>query len=92
MAFLRENTPMSALEIGTEVNRYIGYPGQALSYMIGRLEINRQRAKAAEHLGAAFDLRAFHHALLGSGPLPLAVLDQVIDRWIAGQTDGVSRP
>jgi len=92
MAFLRENTPMSALEIANEINRYIAYPGQALSYMVGRLEIVRQRAKATERLGAAFDLRAFHDTLLGGGALPLAVLDQLIDRWIAGQTDGVSRP
>lgn len=81
VTFLRENTPMSDLEIGNEINRYIAYPGQALSYMVGRLEIQRLRARAELRLGARFQLSAFHDALLGSGPLPLAVLDTVIDRW-----------
>jgi uncharacterized protein (DUF885 family) len=85
VTFLRENTPMAALEIGNEIDRYIAYAGQALAYMVGRLEINRLRAKATERLGAAFDPRTFHDTLLGSGALPMSVLDQLVDRWIDGQ-------
>lgn len=81
--FLRERTPMTISEIGTEVDRYIGYPGQALAYMVGRLEIQRLRAHATDALGAAFDLRGFHDVVLGNGKLPLAVLDAVVGNWIS---------
>jgi uncharacterized protein (DUF885 family) len=79
--YLRENTPLSNLEIGNEVDRYIAYAGQALSYMVGRLEILRIRQAAQQRLGSRFDIRAFHDLLLGGGPLPLAVLDDVISAW-----------
>ncbi|MGH3762657.1 DUF885 domain-containing protein [Actinophytocola sp.] len=78
VAFLRDNTPMSDLEIGNEIDRYIAYPGQALSYMVGRLEIQRMRAEAESRLGERFDIRGFHDVVLGNGPLPLAVLDEVV--------------
>jgi uncharacterized protein (DUF885 family) len=81
VAFLRENTPMSDLEIGNEVDRYIAFPGQALSYMVGRLEIERMRAGAQERLGTAFDIRGFHDVVLTNGPLPLSVLDEVVRAW-----------
>ncbi|MBC6446905.1 DUF885 domain-containing protein [Actinokineospora xionganensis] len=81
LSYMRENTPLSALEIGNEVNRYIAYPGQALSYMVGRLEILRIRAAAKDRLGEAFDIRRFHDLVLGGGPLPLSVLAEVVDRW-----------
>ncbi|HEX4225336.1 MAG TPA: DUF885 domain-containing protein [Pseudonocardiaceae bacterium] len=81
--FLRTRTPMTISEINTEIDRYIGYPGQALAYMVGRLEIQRLRAHATAVLGDRFDLRGFHDAVLGSGRLPLAVLDTVIEEWIA---------
>lgn len=84
VAYLRANTPMSDLDIANEVDRYIAYPGQALSYMVGRLEIQRMRRAAEEALGERFDIRAFHDVVLGSGPLPLAVLDGVVSRWAAG--------
>jgi uncharacterized protein (DUF885 family) len=80
--YLRRQTPMTTSEIHTEIDRYIGYPGQALAYMVGRLEIQRMRAAATTALGARFDIRAFHDVLLGSGPLPLSVLDEVISEWI----------
>ncbi|HEY4021142.1 MAG TPA: DUF885 domain-containing protein [Pseudonocardiaceae bacterium] len=80
--YLRANTPMTISEINTEIDRYIGYPGQALAYMVGRLEIQRLRAHASTVLGDRFDLRGFHDAVLGSGKLPLSVLDTVIDEWI----------
>jgi uncharacterized protein (DUF885 family) len=81
VAFLRDNTPMSDLEIGNEIDRYIAYPGQALSYMVGRLEIQRMRAAAQERLGEKFDIRAFHDVVLTAGALPLAVLDEVVRAW-----------
>jgi uncharacterized protein (DUF885 family) len=79
--YLREFTVMNEVEIQQETDRYIEWPGQALSYMVGRLEIQRMRARAELTLGAAFDLRAFHDLLLGGGPLPLAVLDDVVTQW-----------
>jgi uncharacterized protein (DUF885 family) len=79
--YLMTNTPMAPVEIVAEVDRYIAAPGQALSYMVGRLEIQRLRAEAARTLGDRFDIRAFHDLVLGGGPLPLSVLDQVVTRW-----------
>ena len=81
IAYLRENTPMAGLDIQNEVDRYIAYPGQALSYMVGRLEIQRMRRAAEQARGDEFDIRAFHDQVLGNGPLPLAVLDDVVTRW-----------
>lgn len=81
--YLRENTPMSHLEIDSEIDRYIAYPGQALSYMVGRLEIQRLRAYAEEVLGDRFDIRAFHDVVLGNGSLPLAVLADVVNDWVS---------
>jgi uncharacterized protein (DUF885 family) len=75
------NVPMPPLEIGTEIDRYIAYPGQALSYMVGRLEIQRIRALAEKALGDRFDIRAFHDLVLGGGPLPLTVLERVVNAW-----------
>jgi uncharacterized protein (DUF885 family) len=60
-------------------------PGQALSYMVGRLEIERFRAEAAERLGDAFDVRTFHDAVLRAGPVPLPALSAALDRWITAQ-------
>jgi uncharacterized protein (DUF885 family) len=87
VAYLRANTPMADLDIANEVDRYVAYPGQALSYMVGRLEIQRIRRAAEESLGARFDIRAFHDVVLGNGPLPLAVLDEVVTRWSAAAGD-----
>lgn len=81
LSYMRENTPLSALEIGNEVNRYIAYPGQALSYMVGRLEILRIREAARARLGDRFDIRGFHDVVLSGGPLPLSVLAEVVARW-----------
>ncbi|WP_158842429.1 DUF885 domain-containing protein [Saccharothrix deserti] len=80
--YLRENTPLASVEIENEVDRYIAAPGQALAYMVGRLEIQRIRAAAEEALGDRFDIRAFHDVVLGGGPLPLAVLDEVVAEWV----------
>lgn len=79
--YLTENTPMPDVEIQSEVDRYIAYAGQALAYMVGRLEILRLRDMARERLGDRFDIRAFHDLVLGSGALPLSVLDGVVSEW-----------
>lgn len=82
--FLSENTPMPMVEITSEVDRYIGYPGQALAYMVGRLELQRIRGEAERRLGERFDIRAFHDVVLGGGALPLTVLDSVVTAWAGG--------
>jgi uncharacterized protein (DUF885 family) len=84
--FLRTNTPMPHVDIEQETDRYIANPGQALSYMVGRLEIERIRAKARHALGERFDIRDFHDAALRNGELPLGALAQVIDDWVTAQS------
>ena len=81
--FLRANTPMPQVYIEQETDRYIADPGQALSYMVGRLEIERIRAGAEQALGQRFDIRGFHDAVLSNGEIPLDALAQVIDDWVA---------
>jgi uncharacterized protein (DUF885 family) len=76
--YLRANTVMSEVEVQSETDRYIEDAGQALAYMVGRLEIQRLRAHAERVLGDAFDIREFHDLVLCGGPLPLAVLDEVV--------------
>jgi len=76
--YMVENSPMTEAICKPEVDRYILSPGQATSYMIGRLEILRMRAEAKERQGAAFNIKKFHSAVLDSGGLPLGVLDQVV--------------
>ncbi|MDP1025810.1 DUF885 family protein [Sphingomonas sp. KR1UV-12] len=82
-AFLRDNTALSEREIGTEVDRYIGWPGQALSYYLGQLAIQQARTKAEKALGDKFDIRAFHDTVLSLGSVPLPVLAARVDRFIA---------
>ncbi|WP_370948313.1 DUF885 family protein [Amycolatopsis sp. cg5] len=85
VGFLRDSTPMTPLEIEAEVDRYAGWPAQALSYMVGRLEIQRMRAEAEKALGDRFDIKAFHDVVLGSGVLPLPVLAKLVEDWVAAQ-------
>jgi uncharacterized protein (DUF885 family) len=76
--YMVANSPMTEAICAPEIDRYILSPGQATSYMIGRLEIQRMRTEAQERLGDGFDIRRFHSAVLGSGSLPLSVLDEVV--------------
>jgi uncharacterized protein (DUF885 family) len=82
-AFMTENTALSAHEIGTEVDRYIAWPGQALSYYLGQMAIEEARARAERALGDRFDIRRFHDTVLELGSVPLPVLHARIDRFIA---------
>ena len=88
-AYLRENTALSEHEITTEVDRYISWPGQALSYYLGQMAIMEARARAEKALGAKFDIRNFHDTVLQLGSVPLPVLQERIDRFIA---DGGKSP
>jgi uncharacterized protein (DUF885 family) len=81
--YLRQNTALAEHEIETEVDRYIAWPGQALSYYLGEIEIREDRARAEQALGEKFDIRAFHDTVLSMGSVPLPVLRRRIDRFIA---------
>ena len=83
VAYMVENSPMRESHVRAEIDRYINDPGQALAYMIGRLEIQRIRARAERTLGGRFDIRAFHDALLTSGSMPLPLLDEHVGAWVA---------
>jgi uncharacterized protein (DUF885 family) len=83
LAYLRDNTALSEREITTEVDRYISWPGQALSYYLGMMAIRDARAKAERALGAKFNIRAFHDTVLELGSVPLPILTARIDRFIA---------
>jgi uncharacterized protein (DUF885 family) len=80
IAFMLAHTVLAPNNIANEVDRYISWPGQALAYKIGQLEIRRLRSEAEAALGAAFDIRRFHDAVLGHGALPLSVLRESVAR------------
>jgi uncharacterized protein (DUF885 family) len=82
LAYLRDNTALSEHEVTTEVDRYISWPGQALSYKLGEITIMRLRREAEAALGPKFDVRAFHDAVLAQGSLPLPVLEAQIRGYI----------
>ena len=82
-SYLMENTALSKHEVETEVDRYISWPGQALSYYLGQMAIQEARARAEQALGAKFDIRNFHDTVLQLGSVPLPVLQQRIDVFIA---------
>ena len=81
--FLAGNTSLSQANVRAEVDRYISWPGQALSYKMGEIKIRELRAKAEKELGDRFDLRAFHDAVLANGALPMEMLEQQMERFIA---------
>jgi uncharacterized protein (DUF885 family) len=86
--FLHDNTAMAGHEITTEVDRYIAWPGQALSYYMGELAILKARTRAEKALGPKFNIRAFHDAVLELGSVPLPVIDQRVDGLIAAGGKG----
>jgi uncharacterized protein (DUF885 family) len=73
------STTLSDLEAASEVDRYIVYPGQALSYLVGRLEIERIRDAARQRLGSDFDISRFHDTVLGHGALPISTLEFLVN-------------
>ncbi|ATC99932.1 MULTISPECIES: DUF885 domain-containing protein [Pseudoalteromonas] len=82
MTFMQDNSALSLHNIKTETDRYISWPGQALSYKIGELTIKRLRKKTEQALGAEFDIREFHFQILKNGSLPLNLLEAQIDAYI----------
>jgi uncharacterized protein (DUF885 family) len=89
MDYLRDRAALAEHEITTEVERYIAWPGQALAYKLGELQIRRHRLAAEEKLGPRFDQRPFHDAILAIGSVPLPVLEQRMTRFI---TDEGTKP
>jgi uncharacterized protein (DUF885 family) len=83
--FTTEHTALAENNIFNEVDRYLVWPGQALAYKTGQLEIRRLRAEAESRLGARFDIRAFHDAVLSSGALPLTTLRGIVTDWVEGR-------
>jgi uncharacterized protein (DUF885 family) len=80
------NTAWPRVDIESEINRYISYPGQATSYMLGMLEIRRLRDLAETELGNAFDLRQFHDRVLQNGSITLPMLDSSIAQWLGNNS------
>ncbi|PTQ66214.1 uncharacterized protein (DUF885 family) [Sphingomonas sp. PP-CE-3G-477] len=85
IAYFKANSSVSDTDIAREVDRYFNWPGQATSYMVGELKIAELRARAERELGPRFDIRDFHEAVLSQGALPLAVLDEQVNRYIAAK-------
>jgi uncharacterized protein (DUF885 family) len=83
--YFRAHTALGDADIAAEVDRYLAWPGQALAFKVGQLKILELRRRAQAKLGPRFDIRAFHAEVLDSGSLPLAVLEQKVDRWIESQ-------
>jgi uncharacterized protein (DUF885 family) len=82
---MEQNTALSKHNVRTEIDRYIAWPGQALSYKMGEIKIVELRKKAEKALGQSFDIRAFHDEILANGPVTLGILERQINRWIERQ-------
>lgn len=88
IAYFRANSSLADTDIAREVDRYFNWPGQATSYMVGQLRIAQLRKRAESELGSRFDIRDFHEAVLSQGALPLDILEEQVDRYIAARRDG----
>jgi len=86
--YFMENAAKTELDVTNEIDRYIGWPGQALAYKVGQLEIIRLRREAEAALGPRFDIKSFHDAVLASGAVTLPVLQGNIAAWLASQKGG----
>jgi uncharacterized protein (DUF885 family) len=86
--YMAANSGLTRADVAAEVDRYLVMPGQATGYKVGELKIKELRARAKAKLGERFDLRRFHNAVIDNGALPLSVLEQSIDEWIAGEMVG----
>ena len=90
IAYMLANSGIGRIDAAAEVDRYIADPGQALAYKVGAMTIQRLRDEARARLGDRFDIRAFHDQVLGSGALPLAVLEAKLHAWMADQEASAS--
>ena len=84
-AYMKAHTALTEANISNEVDRYIGWPGQALAYKVGQIQISKMRAAAEAKLGAKFDLKGFHAVVLGSGAVTLPVLHELVQTWVDAQ-------
>jgi uncharacterized protein (DUF885 family) len=93
VSYMKQHTAEDDAFIESEVDRYIVWPGQATTYKVGQLKILELRARAKAALGDSFELRGFNNAIIDSGPLPLSVVEENIDAWIAAEkTRPAQRP
>jgi len=86
--FMMKNSALAKNNIVNEVDRYIVWPGQALAYKTGQLEIMRLRREAEKRLGRKFDIRGFHDAVLGNGAVPLEALRMIVQEWTESRVGG----